>query len=205
MTRGNSESQVHNIEELVQRTQQGDAASFAGVYERFFDPIYRYILFRVSNQSEAEDLTEEVFVKALQSINSFRQKGHPFSSWIFRIAHNLVVDQYRKKSRERWVPLDEAMETPSLDLEQHLELKLSLEQVKTAMRNLTKAQREVISLRFAGELSVRETARSVRKGENAVKALQHAALVKLRRALQADVEHKPLKGNEPEMSDETAL
>ncbi|MBI4299070.1 MAG: sigma-70 family RNA polymerase sigma factor [Chloroflexi bacterium] len=205
MTRGNGESQVQSIEELVQRIQGGEAAAFEGIYQRFFDPIYRYILFRISDQTSAEDLTQEVFLKALQSINSFRWRGFPFSSWLFRIAHNLVVDSFRHKSRERWVQLDLTEETPSPDVDQHLELKLTMEQVKRLMKNLTEAQREVISLRFAAGLSVGEVARAVGKRENAVKALQHAGIVKLRNAIQSKGEKLYFKGKASGIRDETVL
>ena len=171
------------VEALVRRAQDGDASSFAGLYERFHDKIFRYVYFKTGNPNDAEDITEDVFLRMLESINSFRWKGHPFSSWLFRIAHNLIVDHFRKRSRQKNTPLDDAGElagASSHQLEADLDIKLSVERVQVAMEGLTNLQKEVMSLRFAAGLSVRETAEAVGKRENAVKALQHAAIKKLR-------------------------
>ena len=175
------------IAELVKGAQDGDAASFAGLYELFYDKIFRYVLFKTGDRTEAEDITEEVFVKMLESIRSFRWKGPPFSSWLFRIAHNLVVDYFRKVARRKTTSLEDAgqVSASSMDIDRHLDIELSMRDVHEAMENLTKLQKEVISLRFAAGLSVRETARSMGKKENAVKALQHAAVIKLRSLLSA--------------------
>lgn len=171
------------VEALVRRAQDGDASSFAGLYERFHDKIFRYVYFKTGNPNDAEDITEDVFLRMLESINSFRWKGHPFSSWLFRIAHNLIVDHFRKRSRQKNTPLDDAGELAGAShqqLEADLDIKLSVERVHLAMEGLTDLQKEVMSLRFAADLSVRETAEAVGKRENAVKALQHAAIKKLR-------------------------
>ena len=175
-----------DLEELVRKAQKGDASSFAALYQHFADQIYRYVSFKTGSPTEAEDITGDVFVRMLESIHSFKWQGYPFSSWLFRIAHNLVVDYFRKKGRSKNVLLEEATATTgssSSDLESHAELNLSMREVHGAMEGLTNLQREVISLRFAAGLSVAETARAVGKKENAVKALQHAGLKKLRRIL----------------------
>ena len=120
------------------------------------------------------------------SVSSFKWQGNPFSSWLFRIAHNLIVDHFRKKSRQKHMPLEETtgvVETVSPDMDSELDIKLSIGKVYQAMNGLTELQKEVITLRFAGGLSVMETARAVGKKENAVKALQHAGIKNLRRML----------------------
>ena len=185
VNRDDRESPVQDVsvEELVKGAQEGDVRSFEGIYQMFFDRIYRYVSLKLGNVAEAEDVTEDVFVKVLESIRTFRWKGVPFSSWLFRIAHNLVVDHLRKRSRERVVPLEEVVVTSSFDMDEHVEIKLAMVQVNGAMESLTKAQNEVITLRFAAGLSLSETAKAVGKNENAVKALQHAGLLKLRRIL----------------------
>ena len=175
------------LEELVKKAQEGHAASFAALYEHFFDKIFRYVSFKTGSAVEAEDIAGDVFVKMLESINSFKWQGYPFSSWLFRIAHNMIVDYFRKKSRKKTVPIDAASSlagasTPA-DLDGRIDLDLKMVEVKEAMRNLTKLQQEVISLRFAAGLTVSETAHAVGKKENAVKALQHAGLKKLKRSL----------------------
>ena len=174
------------VEDLVRRAQQGHSEAFAGLYEAYYDKIYRYVMFKTGDTLEAEDLTEEVFLRMLESIGSFKWQGYPFTSWLFRIAHNLVIDYYRKAGRQKKTSLDDAMRvvgTDNVDVDRKLDVELSIKEVKEAMGGLTRLQQEVLSLRFAGRLSVAETAEAMGKKENAVKALQHAAIKKLRTLL----------------------
>ncbi len=181
---------VQQEESLVQQAQKGEPRAFEQLYEAHFDKIYRYIMLKVSAPADAEDLTQQVFVKALESIGSFRWRGVPFSAWLFRIAHNQVVDYYRKGTREGTLPLDEEIAVSPADPAALTERRLMMEQVATACRKLSEAQREVISLRFAGGLSVAETAQAMGKSEGAVKVLQHEALARLRRIMSFDSEGK---------------
>ena len=167
---------------LVQRAQQGDREAFAQLYESHFDKIYRYVILRIGNQMEAEDMTQQVFLKALRSIRSFKWKGIPFSAWLFRIAHNLVVDYLRRKGKQVTIPLDKSEVACGSNPQLAAENRADIEQLISATKNLTRAQGEVISLRFAGELPVAEVAKIMGKSEGAVKALQHSAIVALRRA-----------------------
>ncbi|MCH7800744.1 MAG: sigma-70 family RNA polymerase sigma factor, partial [Chloroflexi bacterium] len=126
------------------------------------------------------------FLKMLESIHTFKWKGHPFTSWLYRIAHNQVVDNLRRKGRRQTVPLEDAREKSGVDasdLERAAEINVTMTEVLSAMDSLTDLQREVISLRFGSGLSVAETAQSVGRKDNAVKALQHAGLKKLRQAM----------------------
>ncbi len=170
-------------ESLVRRAQQRDQQAFTQLYEEHFDKIYRYVALRIGDKVEAEDITQQVFLKALQSISSFRWKGIPFSAWLFRIAHNQVVDYLRKKTKLATVPIDESKTSFGSDPQLLIEQKLNIEQLISATKRLTEAQREVISLRFAGELSIAEVARVMDKGQGAVKALQHSAIVTLRKVV----------------------
>ena len=174
-------------ENLVRRAQQRDQQAFAQLYEEHFNKIYRYVALRIGNKTEAEDITQQVFLKALQSISSFRWRGIPFSAWLFRIAHNQVVDYLRKKTKQATVPLDEStvivISNPQLLAEQGLDI----EQLLSATKRLTPTQREVISLRFAGELPIAEVARVMGKSQGAVKALQHSAIGALRKVLSAEL------------------
>ena len=174
------------VEDLVRQAQQGHSEAFAGLYEAYYDKIYRYVMFKTGDTLEAEDLTEEVFLRMLESIGSFKWQGYPFTSWLFRIAHNLVIDYYRKAGRQKKTSLDDAMRvvgSDNVDVDRKLDVELSIKEVKEAMGGLTRLQQEVLSLRFAGGLSVAETAEAMGKKENAVKALQHAAIKKLRTLL----------------------
>ena len=123
----------------------------------------------------------------LESIKKFKPQGHPFSSWLFRIAHNRVIDHYRKQGRDRNIPLDTILSTvgdSQTTLDNYVETKLAMREVNQAMAQLTELQREVLNLRFAGGLSIKETAETVKRNENSVKALQHSAVKKLRVLLQ---------------------
>ena len=186
MQGGSDALERDDLEALVKRAQEGDSRSLAAIYEQFYDRIFRYVSFKTGNPTDAEDITEDVFLRMLVSISSFKWQGNPFSSWLFRIAHNLIVDHFRKKSRQKHMPLEETtgvVETASPDMDSELDIKLSIGKVYQSMNGLTELQKEVITLRFAGGLSVMETARAVGKKENAVKALQHAGIKNLRRIL----------------------
>lgn len=171
------------IDGLVTQAQSGDKRVLAALYDHFYDRIHRYVSFKTGNPTEAEDITEEVFLRMLESIKFYKPQGFPFSSWLFRIAHNLVVDHHRKRARNMSTPLETASQVAdrsTFSPDDHMDMKFAMAEVNEAMDGLTDLQREVITLRFAGGLSVQETARAVGKKENAVKALQHAGIRKLR-------------------------
>ena len=174
---------MQDEESLVRRAQQRDQEAFAQLYEEHFDKIYRYVVLKIGNKTEAEDMTQQVFLNALKSISSFKWKGVPFSAWLFRIAHNQVVDYLRKKSKQATTPLDESLVSSASSPELIAEQRLNIEQLLSATKCLTPAQREVVSLRFAGELPIAQVAKVMGKSQGAVKALQHSAIVALRKAL----------------------
>jgi RNA polymerase sigma-70 factor (ECF subfamily) len=163
---------VQDEESLVRRAQQQDPQAFTQLYEEHFDRIYRYVALRIGNEIEAEDITQQLFLKALHSISSFRWKGVPFSAWLFRIAHNLVVDYQRKKTKQATVPLDESIASFSGDPQLLVEQSLDIERLLSATKRLTEAQREVLSLRFTSELPIAQVAKIMSKSLGAVKALQ---------------------------------
>jgi len=175
--------QVHDEKSLIERAQQNDQEAIVRIYETYFDRIYRYIFLRIGDQAESEDLTQQVFMNALQSISSFRWRGAPFSSWLFRIARNQIIDHQRKFSRVQTTPLEMPLGREDIDPAEVVEQELAIGKVREAMKGLTQLQQEVLSLRFAGEMSTRETARIMGKREGAVKALQHSALAALRKIL----------------------
>ncbi len=174
---------MQNEESLVERAKQHDQEAFAQLYEEYFDKIYRYLVFKIGDDVEAEDLTQQVFLNALQSISSFKWKGVSFSAWLFRIAHNKAIDFLRRKTKRATVPLDESLATSEIGPQVAAERRLDTEQLIAASRKLTEAQHQVITLRFAGELSVAEVAKVIGKSQGAVKALQHSGIVALRKAL----------------------
>lgn len=177
-------------ESLVSRAKQGDKEAWGEIYQAHVDRVYRYVASKVGRGMEAEDLSEQVFIKAIQSLHSFKWQDKPLLAWLLSIAHNLVVDHWRKRAtQERFLASQNpgALETNNEDDPERLtERKLQMEDVRYCMSRLTPAQREVISLRFAAELSLEETAQTMKRSVGAVKALQHSALLALRKALQED-------------------
>ena len=174
---------MQDEENIVRRAKQHDQEAFSQLYEENFDKIYRYVALKIGDRIEAEDMTQQVFLKALQSISSFKWKGVPFSAWLFRIAHNQVVDYLRKKSKRPTTPLDESQARSDSNPQLMAEKSLDIEQLVLATKKLTKAQQEVISLRFAGELPIAQVAKIMGRSEGAIKALQHSAIVALRKVL----------------------
>ena len=170
-------------DELVRAAQGGDVAAFGQLYERYFEKVYSYLSFKVGNATEAEDLAEQVFLKAMESLRGYKWTGVPFQAWLFRIAHNLLVDNLRRRSKRVSEPLDEALpdRRREADPEAHLAEKLTRQGLIHAVERLTDLQKQVIHLKFAGGLSNAEVAQIMGRTEGAVKALQHAALQSLQR------------------------
>ena len=169
--------------ELVRRAQQRDRGAFAEIYERYHSTIYTHIYYRVGDPSTAEDLTSEVFVRVVGSIDGFVYRDRPLLTWLYTIARNLIIDHRRRAGRATMLPLDERLENGSEDVERAAELALSRRRLAVALDELTDDQRHVIILRFIEGRSLEEVAEIVGKSVGAVKALQHRALDSLRRVL----------------------
>ncbi len=173
-----------NEEYIVQQAVDGNQAAFTQLYDIYFDRIYRYIYVRLRRQDEAQDLTQEVFIKALKAIESYKVGKAPFASWLFRIAHNQVIDHVRKHKKGIEMSLDEA--PPSVGAEDPvaiIEQRFEVAELNAAIMALSPAQQEVISLRFIAELPIADVARILGKSEGTVKALQFNATISLRKLL----------------------
>ena len=174
-------SDAHGDRLLVDAAKTGNEAALSELYALYFPRVYRYILARTGNSYDAEDLTEEVFMKVLEAIERFEWREAPFSAWLFRIAHNAVISQRRKDgARGRSAPLTEWLALDSQGPDELVENRLALRDIMNAAQKLPEAQRQVIALRFGAGLSVAETARAMNKGEGNVKVIQHKAIAKLR-------------------------
>ncbi len=168
---------------LVERAKKHDREAFARLYEENFNKIFRYIALKTGNQMEAEDLTQQVFMKAMKSLPSYKWQNVPFSAWLYKIAHNQVVDNVRKKSRQPVTELNEEITAAEDNPYKATELKVELEQLSVAIKKLTPLQQEVLALRFSSELPVAQVASIMGKKEGAVKALQHSAIQSLRKIM----------------------
>lgn len=175
----NSSSQDFNIDALVALAQEGDKEAFAQLYDRFFDPIYRYVYFRVT-ASEVDDLVETIFIKAWVNLEKYEKRDVQFSAWLFRIAHNAVID-HRRSHR----PLFEIRE----DMEDHSEKtapKVLTEKnmlskiVREAVNELREPYRQVVTLKFLIGLSNAEIAEILQEREGNVRVLQFRALKELK-------------------------
>jgi len=152
----------------------------SGLYEEYYDKIARYVYVHIGNKEEAEDIAGEVFLKALKSLKSYREQGVPMQGWLFRIAHNLTVDYLRKMDKRRTVPIDSVALLGNDNPADTAEKNIEFERVVEAMNQLTTEQREVINLRFFGELTSKEVSSILGKRDGAVREMQRAAIEKLR-------------------------
>jgi RNA polymerase sigma-70 factor, ECF subfamily len=170
-------------QELVTQVVQGNASAYGHLYDRYIEQIYRYIYFQTMNQHEAEDLTETAFLKTYEILKEDGSKITNFKAWLYRIAHNLVIDLYRSRSRAVFVSLHEDMhdslpppETTVLDKENYRDLFVALEK-------LDPQYRQVITCRFINGLSHDEVAQIMQLKPNHLRVIQFRALQKLRELL----------------------
>lgn len=172
-------------EALVRRAASGDAEAFGDLYARHLDDIYRYVFYKVGDEKRAEDLTEQVFLSAWEAIADYEHRGYPFSAWLYRIAHNAVVDHYRTTKDER--PLDTvafALADESLGPEDVLVKKGEVARLLKALAELSDEKQHLIILRFVEGLSHGEVARILDKSEVACRVMQHRALASLSEMMQ---------------------
>ena len=194
--------------DAVQRAARGDQQAVGQLYDAYVEPLFRFCVARVGNETDAEDLTEEIFLKVMRSIDGFEwrplgrgdaspnsatspngpveEERSPFRAWLFRIARNHVISHYRRQSTRRsegevpeWFP--DAARGPAELAEQAL----TIEEVFVAVQALPTAQREVIQLRFGAGLSIAETAEALGKQQTNVKVLQHKGIKRLKELLEA--------------------
>lgn len=168
--------------ELVSRAKAADPQALTIIYERYASAIYRYIYYRVCDNELAEDLRAEVFLRMLEGIHRYEDRGWPLSAWLYRIAHDRTVDSLRRRRSRAQLPL-EYWNGVSEGPEHVVNVRLDCEEVHHVITRLTDDQRRVIQMRFMQEMSVQEVARELGRTEGAVKALQHRGLQTMARHL----------------------
>jgi RNA polymerase sigma-70 factor (ECF subfamily) len=165
---------------IIQNAVKGESSAFGLLYDHYQPMIYRFVYLKTSRREDAEDLTHQVFLQAWQSIRTYKDFGHPFSSWLYRIARNEVIDHYRTKKPsvaiedvdpEYFSAIDDAFEA--------VERNLDIHRVVTVLKTLKPEYQDVIIMRFIEELSPKEVAAALKKSEGAVKLIQHRALKQL--------------------------
>ena len=171
--------------ELVRKAQDGEVEAFGQLYERHAQSIFRFVYSHIDNHSDAEDLTEEVFLRVWRAISNYREQGVPFIAFLIRIARNVIIDYYRSTRRESLnLPLEDTVVAGSkskLD-ENIIQNQESLE-IRAMLANLKDEYRMVLVLRFINELSPDEIAEVMGKSSGAVRVIQHRALAALRKLM----------------------
>ena len=155
-------------------------ATLASLYDEYFGRIARYIFVRLGSRADAEDMAGDVFLKALSALDSYKERGIPIQAWLFRIAHNMVIDYRRRQSKKETVPIDSMQLSDDTDITEVAEINIESERVSKALDQLTAEQRQVIELRFFGGLTSEETAKVINKKSGAVRQMQSVALKNLR-------------------------
>lgn len=181
---------------LVRRAQDGETIAFVEIYEQHHTTIFSYIYFRVGNAAIAEDLCAEVFVRMVDKIHTFHDQGKPILSWLYTIAHNLIIDYRRTRDHEDLSTFTdensnghEKFPQPLLEVENRFDQACLMK----AMNQLTEEQRRVIFLKFIEGRSNLEIAKIMDKTEGAVKSLQHRALAALKSLIETEVNYgKPI-------------
>jgi RNA polymerase sigma-70 factor (ECF subfamily) len=172
---------IDGEEKFVKNAVGGDASAFGSLYDHYQPMIYRFVLVKVGRREDAEDITHQVFLSAWQNIAGYRHRGHPFSSWLYQIARNQVVDHYRARKSEISIDsMDPEHFVAAADARVDLTTKLEMEKVRGAIVQLKPDHQDVIILRFIEDLPIKETAAAMNKTEGAIKLIQYRAIKELK-------------------------
>ena len=169
-------------QQILVRASQGDLEAFGELYEKYVERIFNYIYYRTGDVHDAEDLTARVFYRALNHIHNYTDRGLPFSAWLYRIAHNLIANWHRDRSRHQEIPLSEAPtlyykgEPPEMALMQSQDR----EAVLKLIRRLPAERQHLLVLKFVEHMSNAEVGKIMGRSEGAVKSLYHRTLLVLR-------------------------
>lgn len=168
--------------DLIRKAKLGDTDAYGQLYQAYAAQVFRFIYSHIDNSQDAEDLTSEVFVRAWRSLAGYRQRGLPFKAFLFRVARNLVIDQYRQRQRSfAEVTLDEDFTSTSIpDPDVVVQQLQDVRELRQTLAKLREEYRTVLVMRFLSGLSPEETAQAMSKSVGAVRVLQHRALNALR-------------------------
>jgi RNA polymerase sigma-70 factor (ECF subfamily) len=169
-------------EEVLALASQGDRDAFGQLYQRYVERIFNYVYYRTGNIHDAEDLTARVFQRAMNHIHNYTDRGVPFSAWLYRIAHNLVANWHRDRSRKQEIPLDDMPILPTKGDHPERNLVRSQEQetLLKHIRKLPSERQNLLILKFVENMSNAEIGKIMGRSEGAVKSLYHRTLLALR-------------------------
>ena len=176
----------YNEEDILARASQGDKDAFGALYERYAERIFNYVYYRTGNQHDAEDLTARVFQRAMNHIRNYTDRGVPFSAWLYRIAHNLVANWHRDRSRKQEIAIDDlpVLPTKSDHPERNLVRSQEQEALLRMIRKLPPERQNLLILKFVENMSNAEIGNIMGRSEGAVKSLYHRTLLALRDQLE---------------------
>jgi RNA polymerase sigma-70 factor (ECF subfamily) len=179
---------VEDEHSLLARIQRYDQQALAEVYDRYFDQIFRYLVYRLGESDVAADLTAEVFLALVDALTAKKPPRVSLSGWLYSVARNLAADYVKEKVR--MVPLVDDLVADDVSLMDQAYLAQLTPVLKQALLQLTEEQQHVVALRFGQGLSLAETAELMDKSVGSIKALQHRALASLARYMPQEVEHE---------------
>jgi RNA polymerase sigma-70 factor (ECF subfamily) len=178
----------HEEGRLLEHARSFDRQALTEIYDAYQQPLYRYIYRQVGDVEVARDLTADVFQRFLQAIQKGRGPKQKLKAWLYRVAHNKVIDYYRRQQHRQHLQLNERIVENGENLSAVVDRNIASTQVRAALRQLTPDQQQVIALKFLEGLSNKEVADLLDKPVGAVKSLQHRALAALQRQLSSDQE-----------------
>jgi RNA polymerase sigma-70 factor (ECF subfamily) len=185
MDNSNRKDNKKKIRKLISQAQHGNAESFGEIYDIFVERIYRYIYLKVNNKEEAEDLTQQVFTKAWEALPQFKFYKNPFSSWLYSIARNLIIDFYRKKKPDFSLDGENALDVvDNLDLVEQFAIQEEVQRVLEFINQLPSEQKDLLLLRFVDDLSYDEIAAIMNKSPLTLRVIQHRALKRLKEIME---------------------
>ena len=165
----------------IKQAKRGSKEAFGLLYDYYLPKIYRFVFLKVSNQAETEDLVHEVFLSAWQNMYNYRDEGYPFSSWLYQIAKNAVIDFYRTSKKHLQIEnVDEELVKINALYPENLDTQLELEKLKKIIQLLKPDYQDVLIMKFVEDLSHQEIAATLNKSEGAVRLIQHRALKELK-------------------------
>ncbi len=168
---------------LIEKAKKGQNEAFAQLYDKYVERIFRFIYLKTFHKADSEDLTQQVFLKAFQNIKKYSYQGFPFSSWLYKIALNVVIDYYRQNKSEEIKVSDllfELKEEGNLNPWEKFDYGLEIEKVKQIIKKLPQDQQDVLILKFVNDLNNKEIAEILNKSEGAIRVIQHRALKQLK-------------------------
>ncbi|MFC2009783.1 RNA polymerase sigma factor [Chloroflexota bacterium] len=179
-------SKTAELNLLISGAVNGSARDFGKMYDLFVESVYRHIYYRVGNARDAEDLTQQTFLKAWKAIGKYKITASPFKAWLIKISHNLIIDFYRSRKSEIYIDFDIISSKPESDPALLAEANFSQNEIRQAINKLHGDQQQVILMRYIEDFSYPEIAVALGKSEGTIRVILHRGLTKLKTILDKD-------------------